>query len=134
MRHADFAGRWRLTRRVESALGVTRGEGRAVIEPGDATRPWTYDEVLTLSLPDGTRLDGRRRYLWHPVPGGFETAFEDGRPFHRLAWTTPTARHLCAPDTYDVAYALDDWPRWRATWRVTGPRKAYVMTTDHAPG
>ena len=64
---------------------------------------------------------------------GIEVRFDDGRFFHRFAGAErPEAAHDCAPDVYRVPTTSRDWPRWRADWRVTGPRKDYVMRTHYS--
>jgi hypothetical protein len=129
-------GRWRLTRRVENADGsaatlqgvtVFRREGDGLVQ----------EEEGWLTLPGGAApLRATRRYLWAAGASELEVRFGDGRPFHTvpLGVARPEAAHDCAPDLYRVAYDFSDWPRWRAVWRVTGPRKDYVMTSDYAPG
>ena len=94
------------------------------------------EEEGWLALPGGgAPLRATRRYLWAADAAWLEVRFEDGRPFHTvpLDVARPEAAHDCAPDVYRVAYDFADWPRWRAVWRVTGPRKDYVMTSDYAP-
>jgi hypothetical protein len=133
---AALEGRWRLTRVIRDAdgseatlEGVTlfRREGDRLVQ----------EEEGWLTLPDrGAPLRATRRYLWSAGEGGLDVRFEDGRPFHTVPLHVgrPEADHDCAPDHYRVAYDFADWPRWRAVWRVTGPRKDYVMTSEYAPG
>ena len=61
--------------------------------------------------------------------------FDDMRPFHALPAGADRheTTHLCGPDLYEVAYDFTGWPRWRAVWRVGGPRKDYTMTSDYEP-
>ncbi len=128
-------GRWRLSRVIRNADGseaqlqgvtVFRREGDGLVQEEEG---W-----LTLA-GQAAPLRATRRYLWAEGGGGLEIRFEDGRPFHTvpLGVERPEAAHECVPDVYRVAYDFTDWPRWRAVWRVTGPRKDYVMTSDHAP-
>jgi hypothetical protein len=128
-------GRWRLSRVIRDADGSeARLHGVAVFRrEGDG---FVQEEEGWLTLPGGgAPLRATRRYLWADGEGGLEVRFEDGRPFHtvQLGVERPEAAHECAPDVYRVAYDFGDWPRWRAVWRVTGPRKDYVMTSDYAP-
>jgi hypothetical protein len=128
-------GRWRLSRVIRNADGsearlsgvtVFRRDGEGLVQ----------EEEGWLTLPGGAApLRATRRYLWTEGAGGLEVRFGDGRPFHAvpLGVARPEATHDCAPDVYRVAYDFADWPRWRAVWRVTGPRKNYVMTSDYAP-
>ncbi|MEM9438207.1 MAG: DUF6314 family protein, partial [Pseudomonadota bacterium] len=74
-----------------------------------------------------------RRYWWKPMEGGFDIHFEDGKPFHELQFASPTAQHFCDPDTYDVRYDFRDFPTWRSTWDVRGPKKQYRMTSIYKP-
>ncbi|SFU41992.1 hypothetical protein SAMN04488527_102149 [Aliiroseovarius crassostreae] len=136
LRLSDFEGRWHLTRRIEDAKAGSTGcfEGVATFTP-DA-EGLRYDEVGELRLPTGpngpTAMQATRRYLWRPDADGVLVLFEDGRDFHRigLLGDTATGFHHCPPDDYEVSYNFSRWPDWRATWRVTGPRKDYMMITD----
>ena len=129
-------GRWRLTRVIRNADGseatlqgvtVFRREGEGLVQeeegwltpPGRGRAP-AGDAAVSVGgrARRGSRSGSRT--------GGRSTRF-------RWAWRGPRPTHDCAPDVYRVAYDFADWPRWRAVWRVTGPRKDYVMTSDYAP-
>lgn len=128
---ADLSGEWRLTRVIEDARAGERLtlEGRAVFRRKD--EGWIYEETGRLSAPGRPTLEATRTYLYRDLPGGAEVLFADGRPFHRFHWADAGARHWCDPDTYDVRYDFAAWPRWRAEWRVSGPRKDYVLVSDY---
>lgn len=132
----DFAGRWRLSRRIEDRLtgveGRMEGEARLRAVAGGLE----YDEAGLLRYGAGPALQATRRYLWRAGEAGrIAVLFEDGRAFHDFALAeSATAAHFCAPDDYAVSYAFAGWPRWRAVWRVRGPRKDYLSTTDYTPG
>lgn len=127
---ADFEGLWRITRRVENAIGPdARFEG---------TARFTADGAgLALHESGEMRLEGQgafraeRRYLWRAEGGRIAVFFDDGRRFHEFdpARPRPEAEHPCGEDHYRVAYDFSRWPEWRSVWRVAGPRKAYAMTT-----
>ena len=77
-------------------------------------------------------MEARRVYLWRDAePGAVAVTFDDGRPFHQFDLTGGEARHACPPDTYRVRYDFSEWPVWTARWRVTGPRKDYLMTSRY---
>lgn len=132
----DFAGRWRLIRRIDDALAgeVLEGEGWGEFRPAP-DGGLIYDEEVWLTAPGRPALRGTRRYLWRPLPGGIAVFFDDGRPFHRIALAAAAAedRHDCAPDLYRVRYDFSGWPVWSARWQVAGPRKSYVMTSMFSP-
>ena len=130
---SDFEGGWRLARRIEDARAGLAGrlEGQAVFRPGDGGLILTETGVLRYGT--GPPMQAERRYLWRAEAGGIAVFFDDGRPFHRFSPAAPEARHDCAPDLYHVRYDFSDWPRWRAVWHVTGPRKEYVITSDYTP-
>jgi len=130
---ADLEGAWRLCRTVEDLrAGVTgRLEGRSVWRPDGIGLRQQEDGVLRYGA--SPPMPARRVYLWRETDAGLAVHFDDGRPFHAIAAGRSTARHLCPPDTYDVTYAFGDWPRWRQTWRVTGPRKDAVVESRFAP-
>jgi len=128
----DFAGSWRLSKVITDRDGPeARFEGRAEVT-GQGTN-WTYAETGTLTFAGGASLQAERRYLWTPVAGGIETAFDDGRPFHLMLFAGGAAHHDCPPDSYDVTYDFTGWPlTWTAHWHVTGPRKDYDMACHYA--
>ncbi len=131
----DFAGAWSLSRDIHDrrAGQTAQGEGQAVLTP-DA-EGLVYDETIRLHLPGQAPLEGRQRYLWRSVADGIAVLFGDGRAFHAIALgdAGPEAAHWCDPDQYDVVYDFDNWPSWSSLWRVSGPRKDYVMRTLYRP-
>ncbi|MCH2075455.1 MAG: DUF6314 family protein [Rhodobacteraceae bacterium] len=128
LEHADFKRVWLLKREItHSDQPPGKFEGLARI-----TRRWTYLEWGNLEVR-GRDFTAGRRYWWKPMDGGFDIHFEDGKPFHELHFNAPSARHYCDPDIYDVRYDFSDWPKWRSTWDVQGPRKSYSMTSLYAP-
>ncbi len=126
--HQEFKRVWLLKREVIPEGGRTaRFEGLARVN-----RKWTYIERGNLEV-DGADYTSARRYQWTPMKGGFSIAFDDGRPFHTMIFNRPSAQHSCPPDQYVVVYDFSQWPKWRSTWRVTGPRKDYTMHSLYAP-
>jgi hypothetical protein len=132
---AALEGRWSLARRIVNADGSEAAlEGRAVFRR--AGLRLIQEEEGWLRLPGGgAPLRATRRYVWVAGTGRLEVLFEDDRPFHSvpLGVERPETIHLCDPDRYAVAYDFTGWPAWRSVWRVEGPRKDYVMTSDYAP-
>ncbi len=127
----DFEGIWHLEREIDDrrAGETLRLSGRAELVP--ARGGLDYVERGQLTLGDGQVVEAERRYHWRADGGGIAVEFADGRFFHAfaLAGAAPLAHHFCDPDSYDVRYDFADWPAWRARWRVTGPRKDYLMET-----
>jgi len=129
----DFEGDWRLMREIVQLGGPeARFEGMARFVPDGAGL--SYREAGRLLIAGQVPVRAERRYLWRAGgPGMIAVAFDDGRPFHRIDTTAPTPRdrHHCGHDIYDVAYDFGGWPAWEVRWRVTGPRKDYVMRSDY---
>jgi hypothetical protein len=124
----DFEGVWRLERRIIDALGpdaVFTGTARFTRDDAGLV----LHEAGRLELTGQGGFQAERRYLWRQAGAMIAVVFADGRDFH---WFDPgqgvaTADHWCDPDTYRVRYDFAGWPVWQAEWRVTGPRKDYVM-------
>ncbi len=131
---ADLEGRWRLSRRIVHADGTEDRLDGTTLFRRDGSR-LIQEEEGVLRLAQGALLRATRRYLWTGRPDRLEVGFEDGRPFHTvpLGVARPEASHLCPPDRYEVAYDVADMTEWRAVWRVSGPGKAYVMTSVLRP-
>ena len=130
-----FEGRWRLTRRIEDARAGETVTGTGTAEAVRAEHGLVWREEVTLVWPGRAPLTGTRGGRWEAEGAGFRAFFEDGRFFHAVESVTgrPEARHDCPPDLYRVAYDFTRWPDWEVVWRVTGPRKDYVMTTRLSP-
>ena len=129
----DFLGQWQVSRVIEDALTYKTAtfSGRAEIsDQGDC---WLYAEAGHLQMQGAKPMVAERRYLWRAQECSVDIFFEDGRFFHRLELqATAQAAHWCDPDQYDVAYDFSDWPRWRSTWSVVGPKKKYVLKTQYS--
>ncbi|QFT93535.1 hypothetical protein FIU86_11845 [Roseovarius sp. THAF9] len=129
---ADFEGVWRLERDVVHANAApARFEGEARFVPGQDGL--IYREAGVLTMAGEAPMRAERGYLWRAGnSGGIDVMFEDGRFFHSITGSAE-ARHWCDPDTYHVQYDFGGWPEWRATWAVSGPRKAYQMISRYVP-
>jgi hypothetical protein len=132
---ADFAGRWRIARRIEDTRAGLAGrlEGLAEFRPGAGGL--TCDERGELRYGTAPPMPATRRTLWRAgAPGRIAVFFDDGRPFHDFALgPAAEAAHDCPPDRYLVAYDFSRWPAWQVRWRVAGPRKDYLSITDYVP-
>tara|TARA_R110000851_G_scaffold27584_1_gene77446 strand:+ start:813 stop:1253 length:441 start_codon:yes stop_codon:yes gene_type:complete len=121
----DFAGVWALERTIQHEDGTgARFTGHAVWRP-DANG-LAYHETGEMVLAEGVRFMAERRYLWS---ADLSVWFEDGRFFHNVPPHGGPTAHWCDPDQYDGHYDFADWPNFRITWRVRGPRKDYRMET-----
>lgn len=142
---ADFLGDWHLAREILQADGGhAHFTGQARFTPLAAGRLRYHEEGL-LCLPGMAPMLAERSYLWAAEAGegagegaGEEGAgeaiavfFADGRPFHRFTPARLEAAHFCPPDHYRVAYDFRRWPEWSACWQVSGPRKAYCLTSRY---
>jgi hypothetical protein len=132
---AALEGRWRLTRLIRNADGSEATlDGTAVFRR--AGLRLVQEEDGWLALPGSAApLRATRRYVWTAEKARLEVLFEDNRPFHTvpLGVARPATTYLCDPDRYAVSYDFTGWPHWRSVWRVEGPRKDYVMTSDYQP-
>ena len=132
----EFLGRWSIQRDIKDIKAGVSGrlDGQVTLSPMPDGPEDTllYEEKGSLVFGQSAPLVAERRYLWKGTCGRVvDVMFEDGRPFHKidLNCTMPFDTHLCDPDFYEVSYDLREWPSWRCTWRVTGPRKDYRLET-----
>lgn len=128
---SDFRGVWMLSRRIVQSNGPEgRFTGQAVFTPEGAGL--RYHEAGQLELAGAAPLQAERAYLWQAEGAQIVVRFADGRAFHRFDPEAPAAAHWCDPDDYRVRYDFALWPDWSAEWRVTGPRKDYVMISRYS--
>lgn len=133
---SDFVGTWRLERHLDDRLGQMDGDLHGQAEFREvAAGALSYAETGTLTLARGGTLVAERRYRWWWRDNDVAVFFDDGAPFHHFCpgGLVPGSAHLCGDDTYNVTYDFRDWPRWTATWEVTGPRKRYTSHSAYAP-
>lgn len=141
---AYLAGGWRAERSVRDLASGDEGEfsGTTVFEPLEDGEP-------SLGLPRGLLHRESGTFVWRGVPrpaertlrflpgsspGTVDVRFADGRPFHDLDLSSGrhVADHPCSADLYRGEFTVRDADHWRSVWRVRGPAKDLVLTTDYA--
>ncbi|MFF9062161.1 DUF6314 family protein [Streptomyces sp. NPDC014882] len=132
---AFLAGRWRAERSVRDLASGEAGrfEGTTVFGPLDGGG-LLHEESGTFVWRGVPRPAGRTlRFLPGRAPGTADVTFADGRPFHDLDLTSGrhVSGHPCAADLYRGEFTVRDADRWRTVWRVRGPAKDLVLTTDY---
>ncbi|MDT0611226.1 DUF6314 family protein [Streptomyces lancefieldiae] len=132
---AYLAGRWRTERSVRDLASGAEGrfEGTTVFDalPGGGL---LSRESGAFTWQGATRPAERTlRYEPGAAPGIADVRFADGRPFHGLDLTAGhhVADHPCAADLYRGEFTVQDADRWRTVWRVGGPAKDLLLTTDY---
>jgi hypothetical protein len=128
----DFAGNWRFGRVVSDADGQVTAEVDGQIRFDAGEGGLVCVETGQMRIGSGPALKAERRTIWRDAGDGrIAVFFADGKPFHSFdsgaAWAE--ARHDCTPDIYRVVYDFSAFPSWTSIWRVSGPRKAYLMTS-----
>ncbi|MFJ4327251.1 DUF6314 family protein [Streptomyces tricolor] len=132
---AHLAGRWRVERTVRDLASGAEGRftGTTVFSALDGGG-LLHEESGTFTWQGVARPAHRTlRFLPGPTPGRADVRFADGRPFHELDLTAGryVADHPCAADLYRGEFTVRDADRWRTVWRVGGPAKDLVLTTDY---
>jgi hypothetical protein len=135
MRLTDFAGVWRLTRRIDDMLTSRQGHFSGTATFTAEADGLDYREIGELQLAALPPMTAVRRYFWRDSGDEIAVFFADGAPFHSFAKDGDGAGtpHLCGSDLYRVRYDFGDWPVWHAQWQVKGPRKDYVLASRYAP-
>ncbi|MEU8753191.1 DUF6314 family protein [Streptomyces chartreusis] len=143
-----LAGGWRAERSVRDLASGDEGEfsGTTVFEPLEDGEP---PQGLPQGAPRGLLHRESGTFVWRGVPrpaertlcflpgsspGTVDVRFADGRPFHDLDLSSGrhVADHPCSADLYRGEFTVRDADHWRAVWRVRGPAKDLVLTTDYA--
>ncbi|KOV64573.1 hypothetical protein ADL00_21230 [Streptomyces sp. AS58] len=132
---AHLAGHWRVGRDVRDLASGDHGEftGTTVFGPLDGGG-LLHEESGTFVWRGVPRPAERTlRFLPGPVPSAADVRFADGRPFHDLdlANGRHVADHPCSADLYRGEFTVRDRGHWRTVWRVRGPAKDLVLTTDY---
>ncbi|GGT18974.1 DUF6314 family protein [Streptomyces chromofuscus] len=132
---AYLAGRWRVARSVRDLASGDEGrfDGTTVFGPLEGGG-LLHEEGGTF-VWRGVARPAERTLLFLPGParGTADVRFADGRPFHDLDLTTGrhVADHPCSADLYRGEFTVRDADHWRTVWRVRGPAKELVLTTDY---
>ncbi|MEU9283651.1 DUF6314 family protein [Streptomyces sp. NPDC048275] len=131
---AYLAGTWHVERVVRDLASGAEGRftGTTVFGPLDEPGLLSH-ESGTFTWQGAARPAERTlRYLPGAAPGTAAVRFSDGRPFHDLDLTTGryVTDHPCAADLYRGEFTAYEEDRWRTVWRVGGPAKELVLTTD----
>ncbi|MFG2326324.1 DUF6314 family protein [Streptomyces sp. NPDC048568] len=135
---AYLAGRWHTERTVRDLTNGAEGrfEGTtafdALPEGGLLSRESGAFTWQGVTRPAERTL----RYAPGSSPGTADVRFADGRPFHGLdlASGRHVADHPCAADLYRGEFTVQGPDRWRTVWRVGGPAKDLLLTTDYLRG
>ncbi|KAF5998351.1 DUF6314 family protein [Streptomyces sp. WAC00263] len=136
---AHLSGSWRVERSVRDLASCAEGRftGTTVFGPlgaPGAPHGLLHQESGTF-VWQGTPRPAERtlRFLPGPSPATALVQFSDGRPFHDLDLSTGryVADHPCAADLYRGEFTVRDENHWRTVWRVGGPAKDLVLTTDY---
>ncbi|MGQ5638740.1 MULTISPECIES: DUF6314 family protein [unclassified Streptomyces] len=132
---AHLAGRWRVERDVRDLASGDEGRFQGAVDftalPGGGL---LHEESGAFTWQGVTRPATRTlRFLPGAAPGTADVRFADGRPFHELDLGTGhwVAEHPCAADLYRGEFTVRDAGRWRTVWRVGGPAKDLLLTTDY---
>ncbi|WP_189300307.1 DUF6314 family protein [Streptomyces cinerochromogenes] len=132
---AHLAGRWRVERDVRDLASGAEGHFGGVTVFSALDGGGLLHEESGIFTWQGAARPATRtlRFLPHPVPGRADVRFADGRPFHELDLTTGRyiADHPCAADLYRGEFTVRDADHWRTVWRVGGPAKDLLLTTDY---
>ncbi|MFJ2815452.1 DUF6314 family protein [Streptomyces sp. NPDC091279] len=132
---AHLRGRWRVERDVRDRASGARGHFEGVTVFGDLPDGGLLHEETGTFTWLGTPRPAARtlRFLPGAEPGTADVRFADGRPFHDLDLRTGhhVTDHPCAADLYRGEFTVRDADHWRSVWRVGGPAKDLLLSTDY---
>ncbi|MFG2556350.1 DUF6314 family protein [Streptomyces sp. NPDC048581] len=131
-----LAGSWRVERSVRDLASGDEGAFSGTTVFGRLAEGGLLHEESGTFVWQGVGRPAERtlRFLPGATPGTADVRFADGRPFHDLdlASGRHIADHPCSADLYRGEFTVLDEDRWRSVWRVRGPAKDLVLTTDYA--
>ncbi|MDR6977248.1 hypothetical protein J2X68_003960 [Streptomyces sp. 3330] len=131
-----LAGSWQVERSVRDRASGDAGAftGVTVFRPLGDSGGLLHHETGTFVWRGVPRPAERTlRFRPGPAPGTADVRFADDRPFHDLDLTTGRhiADHPCSADLYRGEFTVRDADHWRTVWRVAGPAKDLLLTTDY---
>ncbi|MFC8429138.1 DUF6314 family protein [Streptomyces sp. NPDC057253] len=133
---AYLAGDWRTERTVRDLASGAEGEFSGVTAFGRLAGGGLLSQESGTFVWQGVPRPAERtlRFLPTATPGTADVRFADGRPFHDLDLSSGrhVADHPCAADLYRGEFTALDTDHWRTVWRVGGPAKDLVLTTEYA--
>ncbi|MER5406931.1 DUF6314 family protein [Streptomyces sp. NPDC002769] len=134
---AYLTGNWRVERSVRDRASGADGRftGTTAFSPLDDGGDGLLHHESGVFSWQGTSRPAERTLWFLPGQraGTAAVRFSDGRPFHHLDLTTGrhVADHPCAADLYRGEFTVFDADRWRTVWRVGGPAKDLILTTEY---
>ncbi|MBC7270192.1 MAG: hypothetical protein H5T76_16045 [Streptomyces sp.] len=132
---AYLAGRWRVERSVRDLATGDEGRFTGTTDFRHLDGPGLLHHESGTFVWRGVARPAERtlRFLPGPAPGTADVRFADGRAFHDLDLTTGRhiADHPCSADLYRGEFTVRDRDHWRTVWRVRGPAKDLVLSTDY---
>ncbi|MEU1479517.1 DUF6314 family protein [Streptomyces sp. NPDC005760] len=133
-----LAGSWRTERTVRDLASRDEGEFTGTTTFGQLEGGGLLSRESGTFVWQGVPRPAERtlRLLPGRTPGTADVRFSDGRPFHDLDLASGhhIADHPCAADLYRGEFTVLDADHWRTVWRVGGPAKNLVLTTDYTRG
>ncbi|MCT9078056.1 DUF6314 family protein [Streptomyces fulvoviolaceus] len=131
-----LAGSWRVERSVRDLASGEAGHfsGTTVFSRSDGDGLLHFESGTFTWQGVPRPAERTLRFLPGPSPATADVRFADGRPFHDLDLTSGRhiADHPCSADLYRGEFTVHDRDHWRSVWRVGGPAKDLVLTTDYA--
>src|SRR5882757_8358002 len=132
---AYLAGGWRVERAVRDLARDAEGHFTGTTVFGPREDAGLLHQESGTFIWQGTPRPAERKLWFLPGQraGTADVRFSDGRPFHDLDLTSGryVADHPCSADLYRGEFTVLDEHHWRTVWRVAGPAKDLVLTTDY---
>ncbi|MFJ5270114.1 DUF6314 family protein [Streptomyces sp. NPDC088358] len=134
---AYLTGNWRVERSVRDRASGAEGRftGTTAFSPLDDGGDGLLHHESGVFTWQGTSRPAERTLWFLPGQraGTAAVRFSDGRPFHDLDLTNGrhVADHPCAADLYRGEFTVFEADRWRTVWRVGGPAKDLILTTEY---
>jgi hypothetical protein len=120
-------GTWKITKTLGD-LGIASGEAK-IIPNQEGYLHYREDVLITIN---NSEVKGYKEYLYSMKDDVLSKHFTDLNLFYHLnlGQYSATGHHQCSEDHYDASYAFLADNSFTLEYKVHGPKKDYIISTE----